>query len=89
MDRYIVISEHTAEECRAAVKHFMLYHANFLTHFDWGCYDNDHSAYTVIEAESHASAKMSVPPLFRDKARVIKLTRFDPAKFAGKDAAHE
>jgi hypothetical protein len=44
MDRYIVISEHTAEDCRLAVKHFIQYHANFLTHFEWGCYDNDHHA---------------------------------------------
>ena len=42
MDRYLIISEHTAEDCRLAVKHFIQYHANFLTHFEWGCYDNDH-----------------------------------------------
>ena len=53
MDRYIVISEHTAEDCRMAVKHFRQYHANFLTHFEWGCYDNDHHAYAIIEADSH------------------------------------
>ena len=78
MDRYIVISEHTAEECRLAVKHFIQYHANFLTHFEWGCLDNDHHAYIILEAESHENALMSVPPLFRDKAKAIKLTYFKP-----------
>ena len=76
MDRYIVISAHTAEDCRMAVKHFLEYHAGFLTHFDWGCKDNDHHAYAIIEADSHEMARMSVPPLFRDKAKVIKLTHF-------------
>jgi len=78
MDRYIVISEHTAEDCKMAVKHFLQYHAGFFTHFEWGCYDNDHHAYAIIEAESHEMAKMSVPPLFRDKAKAIKVVHFAP-----------
>jgi hypothetical protein len=87
MDRYIVISEHTAEDCRLAVKHFIQYHANFLTHFEWGCHDNDHHAYAIIEAESHEHALMSVPPLFREKAKAIKLVYFKPKE--GRDTAHE
>jgi hypothetical protein len=78
MDRYIVISSHTAEECRLAVKYFKEYHAGFLTHFEWGCYDNDHTAYAIIEADSHEQALLSVPPLFREKTRVVKLTTFKP-----------
>ena len=80
MDRYIVLSSHTAEDCRKAVKYFREYHAGFLTHFEWGCYDNDHTAYAIIEAENHEAAKMAVPPLFRDKTKVVKLTSFDPKK---------
>jgi hypothetical protein len=76
MDRYIIISAHTAEDCRAAVKHFVHYHAGFLTHFEWGCYDNDHHAYAMIEADSHEQALLAVPPLFREKAKAIKLTHF-------------
>lgn len=80
MDRYIVISFHTAEDCHMAVKHFMEYHANFLTHYEWGCYDNDHHAYAIVEAESHEQAKLTVPPFFREKAKAIKLTTFKPQK---------
>jgi len=80
MDRYIVISTHTAEDCKMAVKQFRQYNAGFLTHFEWGCLDNDHTAYVIIDAESHENAKMSVPPLFRQKTKVIKLTHFDPMK---------
>ncbi len=80
MDRFIVISNHTAEDCRMAVKYFREYHAGFLTHFEWGCKDDDHTAYAIIEADNHEHAKMSVPPLFRVKTRVIKLTSFDPKK---------
>lgn len=87
MDRYLIISAHTAEDCSMAVKYFQQYHASFLTHFDWGCYDNDHHAYAIIEAESHENALMSVPPLFRDRAKAIKLVQFLPGKV--KDDIHK
>lgn len=87
MDRYLIISKHTAEDCRMAVKHFIQHHANFLTHFEWGCYDNDHTAYAFVEADSNAAALMAVPPLFREKAKAIKVTRFEPS--TSKDKVHE
>lgn len=87
MDRFIVISSHTSEDCKMAVKEFRQYNAGYFTHFDWGCYDNDHTAYTIIDAENHENAKMAVPPLFRSKTRVVKLTNFDPQKT--KDTIHE
>jgi hypothetical protein len=80
MKKYIVISPHTAEDCRMAVKEFRKHNAGFLTHFEWGCADNDHTAYAIIEAESRESAKMTVPPFFRDKSKVVMLINFDPLK---------
>jgi hypothetical protein len=81
MDRYLIISYHTKEDCKIAVKHFLQYHASFLTQFDWGCFDNDHHAYAIVEAENHEQAKLAVPPLFREKAQVIKLVHFKPEMF--------
>ena len=83
MDRYMVISNHTLEDCRMAMQHFSDYHAGFLTHFEWGCIDNDHNAYAIVEAESHEQAKMAVPPLFRNKTKVIKLTHLKPYDLPG------
>lgn len=80
MKKFIIISSHTAEDCRLAVKEFRTHNPGFLTHFEWGCKDNDHTAYAIIEAENHESAKMSVPALFRSKTRVVMLTNFDPMK---------
>ena len=80
MDKYIVISSHTAEDCKMAVNQFRMHNAGFLTHFDWGCMDNDHTAYAIIDAESHENARMSVPTIFREKTKVVKLTNFDPMK---------
>jgi hypothetical protein len=86
MEKYIVISEHTAEDCRMAVKHFREHHASFLTHYLWGCYDNDHKAYAFVDADSHEEALITVPPLFRSKAKAIKLVSFNPK--SEKDKVH-
>ncbi len=87
MHRFIIISEHTAEDCKMAVKHFREHHAGFIAHFEWGCYDNDHTAYLITEANNHEEAMLLVPPLFRPKARAIQLTTFNPRKSG--DKAHE
>jgi hypothetical protein len=79
MERYLIISPHTLEDCRMAIEHFAKYNAGFLTHFEWGCYDNDHNAYAFVEAESHEQALMAVPPLLRSKAKVIRMVQLTPA----------
>ena len=79
MERFLVTSTHTAEDCRHAINHFLQYHAGFLTHFEWGCYDNDHNAYAIIEAENHDAARLAVPPLFREKTKVVKLVHIKPS----------
>lgn len=88
MDRYMVISGHTAEECRQAVKYFAEFYAGYITHYEWGCKDNDHNAYAIIVADSHEQARMTVPPLFRDKAKVVRLVRFYPKK-EGEERLHQ
>lgn len=80
MKKFIVISPHTAEDCKMAVKEFRAHNPGFLTHFEWGCKDNDHTAYAIFDADNHETAKMSVPPLFRGKTRAVMLTNFDPMK---------
>jgi hypothetical protein len=77
MDTYLVISYHTAEDCTRALNYFHEYHEGYLTKFWWGCTDNDHNGYAIIEAESHEHAKMAVPPLARDKAKTIRLSHMN------------
>ena len=87
MGKFIVMSSHSVEDCQKARKYFKEYHAGFLTHFEWGCYDNDHTAYAFVDAKNHDHARLAVPPLFRNKTRVVKLTTFDPKQTS--DPAHE
>lgn len=78
MEHYLIISTHTAEDCKMAVQHFAKYNAGFLTHFEWGCTDNDHRAFAFVDADSHEQALLAVPPLLRSKAKAIKVVQFTP-----------
>jgi len=74
MKRFLVISNHTAEDCVQALKETLA--IGYLTHFDWGCKDGVHTGWAVLEAEDKEQAMMSVPTFLRASARVVTLTKF-------------
>ena len=76
MDRFLIESPHSPEDCRRVVK--MTYALGYLNNFDWGCEGGDHKAWAVIEADDEKQALWSVPVLIRGKARAIRLVKFDP-----------
>jgi hypothetical protein len=80
MDRFLVISPHTAANCRQALRE--VHAAGYITHFDWGCMDGDHTGWVILEAESAKEALMVVPAMQRNSAKVVKLVRFSPAEIA-------
>jgi hypothetical protein len=76
MDRFLVVSPHTAGECVKALKE--IHAVGYITHFDWGCKDGDHTGWVVIEAENAQQALMVVPAMQRHHAKAIKLVKFSP-----------
>jgi len=76
MNRYLVISPHTIEECAKSVKQVEA--MGFITHFDWGCKDGEHCGWVIIEADNTNEALLVVPSFDRPKARAIMLTKFGP-----------
>jgi len=74
MDRYLVETPHTAQDCKMLVQ--QVYAMGYLHHFDWGCLDGVHAGWAIIEAESEDQACLVVPSLLRSKARVIRLCKF-------------
>jgi hypothetical protein len=76
MERYLIETPHTSQDCQRLVEE--VYAQGYLTHFDWGCKSGVHCGWAIIEADNEAEARLAVPPLVRDKARVIKLVRFEP-----------
>ncbi len=78
MKRFLVISNHTAEDCNRAIKETLA--VGYLTHYDWGCKDGEHTGWAVLEAEDKEQAMLSVPTVLRGQARVVQLTKFAPEK---------
>ena len=75
MQRFIVISPHTHEECKKAFNEVVA--AGYTTHFDWGCTDGDHTGWVTIEAENAKQALMVVPSFLRGNARAVKLAKIN------------
>lgn len=78
MDRYIVISHHDGNDCVKALKQVLA--IGYLTHYDWGCKDGNHTGWAVLEGNSKAEVLLSVPTFLRHKAEVVQLVKFDPQR---------
>jgi hypothetical protein len=76
MDRFLVESNHTAEDCHHVVEQFIFY--GHILNFDWGCKAGVHTSWVILEAENESQALLSVPPRLRSKARAIRLCKFTP-----------
>jgi hypothetical protein len=86
MERFLVISPHTAQDCDQALME--VHAAGYITHFDWGCADGDHTGWVILEATNAKEALMVVPSLQRNKARAVKLIKFSPADVEKMHAPH-
>lgn len=78
MDRYLIETPHTGRNCRLLVSQVET--MGYLHHFEWGCDDNDHTGWAIIEADSKEEALLVVPLLVRDGARVVRLIKFSSEK---------
>ena len=77
MERFLVESPHTPEDCKKVVK--SVYALGFLNNCDWGCTVGIHTSWVTVEAENESQALLVVPPVLRMKAKAIKIVKFDPA----------
>jgi hypothetical protein len=78
MERYLIESQHTDANCDQVVKD--VFAAGYLRHFEWGCKDHEHTAWAIVDAENPEHARQMVPWYLREKARVVKLVKFDLAE---------
>lgn len=81
MPSFLIISPHTEEDCAKVIQDTLA--MGYLTHFDWGCKDAEHTGWAILEAENKAEALMVVPPLVRSHARAIQLSKFSPDEVRG------
>jgi hypothetical protein len=78
---FLIISPHTQEDCAKVLQDILA--MGYLTHFDWGCKDGEHTGWAIIEAENKGEAMMVVPSSARTRARVIQVNKFSPEQVRG------
>lgn len=78
MARFLIEVPHENKRsaCERAVRAFMETGSHFVTNADWGCKDDEHKAWIVVDLDSRQEAMSILPPHFRQDARVIMLERF-------------
>lgn len=78
MPKYLIEVPHSSEfkACAEAVKAFLETGSHFLTNAEWGCPDNEHKAWLIVEVEDKETARNIIPPNFRPDARITLLTRY-------------
>jgi len=78
MARFLIEVPHEAKtrECALAAKVLLSSGSHYLTHADFGCLDGEHKAWIIIEVDSKEEARFIIPPVFRPRAKIVKLNKF-------------
>ena len=86
MNRYLVEVEHDSdkEACDRAVKTLLSTGSHFMTNADWGCEDDVHKGWFVVEADSKEEVKMIVPLEYRNGTTITSVVKFNLKDMEGK-----
>lgn len=59
--------------CMKAIQIFVESGSHFLANADWGCSDNEHKAWLIVDVDTREQALQILPPLYRRQAKITKL----------------
>ena len=78
MGKFLIEVPHAEDKlgCAKAIQVFLQSSSHYLTNAEWGCSDNVHCGWMIVEAEDKKQATDIVPPAYRSGAKVVALTRF-------------
>ena len=78
MPKFLIQVPHEPDElaCCRVVEVFLKTGSHFLTNADWGCMDEEHSAWMLVEIGSKDEARRILPPIFRAQAKIVQLNKF-------------
>jgi hypothetical protein len=88
MARYLVELPHTKEDCLEALDSVVAFSHSLLERIDWGCGENVHTGWLVMEAQDEATAKMMLPTNIRARAKATQLVKFTPEQVMSFHEAH-
>ena len=76
MARFLVHVPHTPDECVRALDSVLGHSETLLGRFDWGCKDDEHIGWAVLEAQDESTALMMLPSHIRGEAHATMLSKF-------------
>ena len=78
MARYLIELEHeaTEEACSTAIQTLLSTGSHFLTKAEWGCKDEEHKCWMIVDVDKKENARSILPPLYRKDAKIIKLKKY-------------
>lgn len=78
MPRYLIEVPHEDDVigCSRVVRIFLSSGSHFLTNAEWGCHDDDHRCWMIVDVDDRNAARGIVPPGMRAQARIVQLSRF-------------
>jgi len=80
MPRYLIEFRHANdyEGCVKALDAFLTYGSHLVSQAEFGCEDDVHCGWLVVEVPTRADAQQIVPPQLRADSRVILLRKWSP-----------
>jgi hypothetical protein len=81
MARFFIQATHTPQECLQGLDEIVAQGPQALAGYDFGCAVGDHSNHvcqTTIEALDESAARMTIPSLIRDRAKIVEVGKFTP-----------
>lgn len=90
MARFLIELEHeaTPEACERAYNIILSSGSHFLTNAEWGCEDNEHCCWVIVDIDSKEEAFSILPPVYRNDARVVELKHYDLKDFSNSKETH-
>ena len=61
--------------CIEAIQIFVNSGSHFLANADWGCRDNVHKAWMIVDVENKEEALQIVPPFYRHNTKITRLSK--------------
>jgi hypothetical protein len=76
LERYLIISTHTPEQCLSVLDQMEAKAPKLLAKMEWGCMAGDHTGYVQVNAATEEAAREMLPEGARSTAKIIKLNKF-------------
>ena|SRR5580765_7415853 len=82
MPRFLIEVPHNPDPvaCARVIHVFLSTGSHFLTNAEWGCTDNVHKAWMLVDVENRQEALAIVPPMFRRETTVVAVKHFSMAE---------